>query len=92
MLVCMALSGCYNFSDLNYITKHEAKMVTALLYSIQDYDFVGGHCSGGKVHCYNNKQTGVEIYGNFVHSMDPNVACISDFKFKTDEQQKGFFY
>jgi len=61
-----------------------------VLYSIQDNGFAGGHCSGGKVYCYNNKQTGVEIYGNFVHSMDPNVACISDFKFKTDEQQKGF--
>jgi len=62
-----------------------------LPYSIQGYGFVGGHCSGGKVYCYNNKQTGEEIYGNFMHSMDPNVAWISDFKFKTDEQQKSFF-
>jgi len=29
ILVCMALSGCYNFSDLNYIHKHEDKKITA---------------------------------------------------------------
>ena len=29
ILVCMALSGCYNFSDLNYIAKNEDKKVTA---------------------------------------------------------------
>ena len=29
ILVCMALSGCYNFSDLNYIAKNEDKKITA---------------------------------------------------------------